>query len=265
MTTPDLPPPPPNLTMEQYEALFPHATVPLPNGQRVIYFTPSKITLWRAQTLFRKEPDTIEWLSGFDSADVFVDIGANVGMYSILAACLRRCQVFAFEPEAQNFAVLNRNIIVNKLSGRVVAFPIALYDRTKVDRLFNNSSEAGNSHNSFSERVDMHLQPTTHRFEQGAVSISLDELIAQGAISSPNHVKIDVDGLEHKIVSGMAKTLRDPNLRSVLIELNTNVVEHRDIVGVMAEAGFHYYEEQVQKARRKEGPHVGIGNYIFKR
>lgn len=264
MTTPQQPPAP-QLTIDQYESLFPHATVPLPGGDKVVYFTPTKMTLWRAQTLFVKEPDTVEWLAGFAPTDVFIDIGANVGMYSILAAKLRGCPVYAFEPEAQNFAVLNRNILANNLSGQVVAFPIALYDRMRVDRLFNNSAEAGNSHNSFSERVDMHLQPTTHRFEQGAVSLSLDELIEQGAVPPPTHVKIDVDGLEHKIVAGMAKALSMPGLRSVLIELNTNVVEHRDIISIMAAAGFHYYEEQVEKARRKEGAHVNIGNYIFRR
>lgn len=258
-------PPPPTVTVEQYEALFPHASVPLLNGDRVIFFMPTRTAAWRVQTLFTKEPDTIEWLSGFTSEDIFVDIGANVGMYSMLAAKGRGCRVYAFEPEAQNFAVLNRNILVNKLSGRVVAYPIALYDRMQVSTLFSNAAPAGNSHNSFAEKVDMHLQPADYHFEQGAVSLPLDRLIAEGAVSPPTYIKIDVDGLEHKIVAGMTETLRIPTLKSVLIELNTNVAEHREIVDIMRVAGFVYSPEQVEKARRKEGPHVGIGNYIFRR
>lgn len=261
MTTPQ----PLNFTIEQYEALFPHASVPLVNGERVIYYLPTRTAKWRVETLFTKEPDTVQWLFSFAPEDIFVDIGANVGMYSMLAAKGRGCRVFAFEPEAQNFAVLNRNIQANKLSGKVIAYPIALYDRLKVDRLFNNNSAAGNSHNSFTEKVDMHLQPADYRFEQGSISLSFDQLIADGAIPAPTHVKIDVDGLEHKIVSGMAQALQAPTLKSVLIELNTNVAEHREIVDVMHSAGFRYAQAQVDLARRKEGPHAGIGNYIFKR
>lgn len=257
--------PPPTFTVEQYEALFPHATVPLPNGERVVYFVPTRTAMWRAESLFTKEPDTVEWLFGFAPDDVFVDIGANVGMYSMLAAKGRGCRVYAFEPEAQNFAVLNRNILANRLSGQVVAYPIALYDRIKVDRLFNNVAQAGNSHNSFAEQIDMHLQPANYRFEQGAVSFPLDALTADGAVPPPTHVKIDVDGLEHKIVAGMTQTLQSPTLKSVLIELNTNVAEHREIVDVMRVHDFSYSEAQVEKARRKEGPHAGIGNYIFRR
>ena len=52
----------------------------------IVYATPNKMTAWRVRTLFSKEPDTIAWLLSFRSGDVLIDIGANVGMYTIFAA-----------------------------------------------------------------------------------------------------------------------------------------------------------------------------------
>jgi len=40
---------------------------------------------WRFKTLFEKEPETIDWINSFRKEDVFWDIGANVGIYSIWA------------------------------------------------------------------------------------------------------------------------------------------------------------------------------------
>ena len=51
--------------------------------KKIQYSIYNKKTLWRAQSLFNKEPITIEWIRGFEKGSVFYDIGANVGMYSI--------------------------------------------------------------------------------------------------------------------------------------------------------------------------------------
>jgi hypothetical protein len=58
-------------------------------------FTPGEIPLWRANTLLTKEPDTIEWINSFEKEDVFWDIGANNGNYSLYAA-IKGIQVMAF-------------------------------------------------------------------------------------------------------------------------------------------------------------------------
>mgnify|MGYP003704344171 CR=1 FL=1 len=69
----------PELTLEQYERLTPHQV--LHEGEMpVVYLTPNRVTQWRVNSLFTKEPDTIEWIRGFQPGEVFVDIGANVGM-----------------------------------------------------------------------------------------------------------------------------------------------------------------------------------------
>ena len=62
------------------------------------------------RTLFSKEPITLAWIDTFKDGETLYDIGANVGMYTIYAAVMRKANVYAFEPEALNYAELNKNI-----------------------------------------------------------------------------------------------------------------------------------------------------------
>lgn len=234
-------------------------------GREIMYEASAQATRWRAQTLFSKEPDTVAWIAQFEPGDVFVDIGANVGMYTVLAAAGRGAQVYAFEPEAQNFAQLNRNILINRISDLAVAYPLALTDEAKVDRLYLSAYGLGGSCHTFGEDLDFHLKARSGGLSQGCVSSTLDTLIADGVIPAPNHIKIDVDGLEHLVVAGGAKAFAHPELKSVLVELNTHLPEHQALVAAFTDAGFEYEQHQVDVAVRQEGAFAGIGNYIFYR
>ena len=66
------------------------------------FFCLGKTPEWRARTLLTKEPETIEWINTFSDKDVFWDIGANVGVYTLYAA-LRNIAVLSFEPSPSNY------------------------------------------------------------------------------------------------------------------------------------------------------------------
>jgi len=255
---------PASIDIRQYEALAPHRVIEH-DGVRVVFATPNRPTLRRADTLFTKEPDTIEWIAGFAPDDVLVDIGANVGMYTIWAAKARGVRVFAFEPEAQNYALLNRNIHANGLEDRVQAFCVALSDAAGLGRLYLCELVAGGSCHSFGESVDHNNRPRSSPFSQGCVSATLDGLVASGAVPVPTHIKLDVDGIEPKVVAGARATLADRRVRSMLIEINTALDDHWDIVDTMVGLGFDYSQAQVESAQRKEGAFNGVGNYVFRR
>ncbi|CAN0511259.1 unnamed protein product, partial [Phaeothamnion confervicola] len=170
------------------------------------------VLLWSAETRFTKEPETIAWIRSFGGNDVFYDIGANIGSYSIYAG--RRCRrVLAFEPEAQNFAVLNKNINLNNLQHIVTAFPFALSDERKLDTLRLNRLEAGAALHSFGTNIDFKGEHFESAFEQGSISLTLDELVFSYALEFPNFIKIDVDGLESRIIKGGMRVLADPRLK----------------------------------------------------
>ena len=257
---PELPP----ISLEQYERLSPHRTV-TDGATDVVYATPNAFTQWRVDTLFTKEPGTIEWISGFQPGEIFVDIGANVGMYTIWAAKTRGVQTFAFEPESQNYALLCRNIVMNGLGQYVVAYCLALSDSPSYSLLHLSEFHLGGSGHSFGEKVDFRLELRDTKLSQGCVATTLDLLVAAGVLPVPNHIKIDVDGLEHKVLAGCRSVLADARLKSVLVEINTNLELHRRIIVDMKALGFEYSEAQAAQAQRRDGAFKGVGNYVFRR
>ena len=252
------------ISLEQYEQLVP-VSVLKEDDKEIVYHTPNSFAAWRVKTLFSKEPDTIAWIAGFDPDDILVDIGANVGMYTIWAAATRGVRVYAFEPESQNFALLNRNVYTNNLRDKVTTYCVALSDTAGFSTLFLAGFTAGGSGHSYAEDVDHNLKPRRATHLQGSYAAPLDSLIAQGVLPVPTHIKIDVDGFEHRVIAGARETLKNPALKSILVEINSLLPEHRAIVEELEALGFSYADEQVKAARRTEGPSVGVGNYVFRR
>ena len=76
------------------------------SNKKIFFFTPNSITKWRLDTLFSKEPETINWIDSFDDRENFIfllDIGANIGLYSIYAASkFKNISVVSFEPSTSN-------------------------------------------------------------------------------------------------------------------------------------------------------------------
>ncbi|MCR9257289.1 MAG: class I SAM-dependent methyltransferase [Alphaproteobacteria bacterium] len=255
-----------SMALKDYEKLIPSMSVAV-GHEKIQYYTPNSMCAWRVKTLSTKEPVTIDWLAAMEPGTVLVDIGANVGMYTMFAAVVRKMFVYAFEPESQNYAILNRNIHMNNVNEQVTAYPFALSDESKVSNLFLSNFSQGSSVHTFGQNTDHNLQQRSgkQRFVQGSVSVTLDELVADKTIPAPHYLKIDVDGLEHKVIKGCEKTLRDQTLREVLIELNPKLEEHQWVIKELQAAGFDFDKDQVAASARKEGSFEGVGEYVFRR
>ena len=252
------------LSLEEYEAYQPLTRVDC-EGRPLVFCTPNRMTAWRAQSLFEKEPATVQWILGFAAGVRLLDVGANVGVYTILAAVMRQARVVAFEPESQNYALLNRNIHANGVAASVVAYCGALSDQTGASALHLSQFEAGVSCHSLGAEVGFDLAPRRSAFVQGIFGYRLDDLIASGAIPVPQHIKIDVDGFEHKVVAGARATLARVEVRSVLVEINHNLEEHLDLVDELTGLGYRHDPEQVARAERKAGTFKGVAEYVFER
>lgn len=234
----------------------------------------------RVRTLFSKEPITLAWIDTFGLGETLYDIGANVGMYTIYAAVMRRANVFAFEPEALNYAELNKNIYLNELHGQVLAYCLALSDVDKVDKLLLSDFGLGISYHDFEENswtedkefaVDWKVSKDNRR-PQGCIGQRVDTLVAEG-LPVPDHIKIDVDGLEHRVIQGMLETLRRPELKTVLIEINFDNPKNLEIIDRITDLGWRFSWEQLRINRKvkftveqiKSYQERGVGglNYIF--
>lgn len=234
----------------------------------------------RVRTLFSKEPITLAWIDTFGEGETLYDIGANVGMYTIYAAVMRGANVYAFEPEALNYAELNKNVYLNELHGQVLAYCLALSDVEKVDRLLLSDFGLGISYHDFEENswaddkefaVDWKVSKDNRR-PQGCIGKRVDGLIAEG-LAAPDHIKIDVDGLEHRVVEGMIETLTRPDLKTVLIEINFDNPKNLAIIDRITDLGWRFSWEQLRINRKvkftvdqiKGYQERGVGglNYIF--
>ena len=229
------------------------------------FFTPNDMTRWRVETLFTKEPATIEWLRAMPSGALFLDVGANVGMYTVFAAIARGARVFAFEPESQNYAILNENIRLNRLSDRVIAVCAGLSDDSGIERLYLSEAVAGGSCHSLGAEVGVDLKPRPAAFAQGSIALRLDDLVASGRVPIPQYIKIDVDGFEHRVIRGMERTLRDLAVRSLIVEINPALAEHREIREFLRQLGFSWDPAQVVASTRASGPFQGVAEHVFRR
>jgi FkbM family methyltransferase len=214
------------------------------DGQTITFTVPNSLVLYRIETIETKEPWTYRWAMSLTGDDVLVDIGANIGLFTLIAAKLRGTMVYAFEPDAQNYALLTRNIILNGVCDRAIAYCAAATERLSLDRLYVSDIRAGGSGNHFAQSVDNTLTPAQRPSNHGCIGISLDAAIATGSIAQPSHLKVDVDGFEHLVLQGAPKTLSSPTLRSVFVETNMAIPEHVAMEEFMAGFGFKCGEGQ---------------------
>ena len=189
----------------------------LVRGIRVSLGVESEVEAFRMMTYESKEPETLDWIDEYvRPGDVFFDVGANIGVFTVYAA-LKGAEVFAFEPESQNFARLNENILLNGCS-RAKAFCVGVAEAERLDTFFVREFVKGSAIHGLGAPVDAMGVEFDPAHRQGAVVVSLDHLVYKLGLPAPNHVKIDVDGGEELVVEGGRHVFRDPCLRSVLIE-----------------------------------------------
>jgi len=233
------------------------------HGKDVKFYTPTKKTAGRVKKIFRKEPITITWMDNMQSGDVVIDIGANVGMYSLMSAVSRGTKVYAFEPEASNYNLLCQNIRLNNMGDRIIAYCAGNldYDGFSVLNIAHNRDVGpGGSCHTVDEEKNFDLSRMSVAFKQGINTVMLDTFCKQMNIV-PDHIKMDVDGLEHRVINGGLETIQ--KARTVIIELNTNLKEHNDSVSKMKSLGFKLDETQVKDALRKGGTFLNVGEHLF--
>lgn len=202
------------------------------------------------------EEETIVWLDTIVAdGDVVWDIGANVGLYALWCAKRHpKASVFAFEPNVLTFPFLARHAISNGLSDRVVPLPFALADAGPEIATFRLSTLlpgwAGNQL-ELADAPKMWFDREEGRFPVPAGSV--DNLIEIYGLPTPDHIKLDVDGIEPTILAGAKRALR--RVSSVLVEVwgqeeAGRIEQSTAIAALLSEAGL---DEDVSFGARGSG------------
>jgi FkbM family methyltransferase len=126
--------------------------------------------------------------------NVFYDVGANVGFYSLLASALVGLgRVFAFEPSPRNLSYLRKHLELNS-AANVDVLALAVSDKNGVER-FQVEPSGLTGHLSSDGDVEV---PTA----------TLDSLMDEGRILPPDYIKMDIEGTELLALQGASKTIQ---------------------------------------------------------
>jgi FkbM family methyltransferase len=188
-------------------------------------------------------------------SDLFIDIGANVGAYTILASSEINAKTIAIEPIPSTFKNLIDNILINQMQEKVRALNMGL------------GGKNGKLHFTKSFDTVNHVA-TENETDTIEIDIStLDTILL--AEPSPALLKIDVEGFESEVLNGAVQTLANENLKAIIIELNGSgsrygydeVQIHKKLI----ELGFKAFNYNPRSRQLKEKVTFGIHNTIYLR
>lgn len=214
------------------------------NEVNLVLYTPNRMCQMRADTFSSKEPEILRWIDRQGGEGTFWDIGANVGLYSLYYAKTKPGRVVSFEPSVFNLRQLAKNISANGLAHKIDVVPFALSDRIGFQSFRLSSETEGGALNAFGVDYGFDGQQISPLVEYRTFGMSADKLVSLSLIDSlPSMIKIDVDGIEHLILSGMTQVLGHPNCKSIYVEVNENFHEQASKVNeVLGSCGFTLLE-----------------------
>ena len=171
--------------------------------------------------------------------DIVIDVGANIGYYTLIFAQLvgKSGKVIAFEPESKNFEILKKNIEINNYDNVIVEQKIVSEKCGKMKLYVSDSDIVG------------------HRIQQmknlknfiEVESVTLDDYMEKLHLDKKvNFIKIDVEGAEPKVLEGSNKILEENDQLKIFTEFNREVVKKYDIepkemIDLLYRNGFKIY------------------------
>jgi len=140
--------------------------------------------------------------------DLFVDVGANIGAYTVLAGAVAGARTISFEPGSLAYGFLVKNIRLNNLPDRATARNLALGSRQETV--------------SFTEGLGTENYVVRGGGDAGLVRVEQSTLDAQTNGLEPAAMKIDVEGFEKDVLAGAENLLKKPSLQAMIMERGGN-------------------------------------------
>lgn len=172
------------------------------------------------------------------SDDVFIDIGANIGAFSLLAASkITNGKIYAFEPSPHILPILKQNIALNNK-----------FDRIEIEKVAASDKE-GNINFDISETPDYNHIVSSNEVKRKSINIltkTIDFFLKRKNISHVKLIKIDVEGAEMIVLKGMQKSLQQRKVDALIIEVNKLSFARfgfsvKDMRGYLEDFGYNLY------------------------
>lgn len=170
---------------------------------------------------------------------IFVDVGANIGQHSMFAASIvgNKGRVYSFEPIPYIYKQLIESVKINHFESIIEAYPFALGSENKTESLYVETNNVGGSsivgpHGDANKKIEVEIK-------RGDDTLALLPKIML--------VKIDVEGYEFEVLSGMEKTLRQ-HLPVIVLEFSGQLYlqkgnnEGDKIISLLQSIGYDLYD-----------------------
>jgi len=226
------------------------------------YNTPIEMTIfWKGLFNGREGAELRVWHELSQSVSVVYDVGANTGVYSLVASTNETVQIYAFEPVPLIFDMLKENILLNKLTN-VTPLPNVVSDVSGAIALYVPQSgwvDVASVDKDFAQRY-VHGEKLV---EIECQSVTMDEHASKEGVSDQTIlVKIDVEGAELKVLQGMRQLMAGGRVICLVELLNAEAFE---VCSKCIPDSYEWYGVVEQAPYLKEvGAFVpGIKNYLF--
>ena len=156
------------------------------------------------------------YIKNIDYDFIFIDIGANQGLYSILAAKNSRCKkVYSFEPVSEIFLLLKKNALINNVSHKVGTFQLGISNRSTIIDIGITNGHSGAS-SIDSQKADKYEKIKLINSNEVSKLIKKD---------LPIIIKVDVEGHESTVIKDIINSNFFKNVRSIYYEILPNFEE----------------------------------------
>ena len=187
--------------------------------------------------------------------DLFVDAGANIGVYTILSSAHCKSKTISIEPIPETIEVLRSNLKLNNIESLVTIKDVGVSEKAN-KILFTDSNDAIN-----------HVKRNIDSQNESYIEISTDSLDNIVGNKNPIMLKIDVEGYENEVINGARKTLSNNDLKVILIELNgcgSNYgYDDEKINSIILNYGFKPYEYNPYTRELNLSKHLSSENTLY--
>lgn len=170
--------------------------------------------------------------------DLFVDVGANIGSYTVLASAVCGAETIAIEPDPITMGWLKKNIAANNIAETVTTVEAAV------------GREAGEVNFTVGLDTVNQVAGAGHQNTRKVRVVCLDDLLAG---RSPAFIKLDVEGYEAEVIGGAVEALKNPSLLAIETESRD-----AEVLSKLRSAGF--VEHAYDPMNRTLSAEIGVSN-----
>lgn len=188
--------------------------------------------------------------------DLFIDVGANAGVYSLLASKLAGARSMAFEPVPETYARLQEHVELNHLKEKIQCINQGVGEREGSLRFSTSDKDCLN-----------HVMPADSQDDSPSIEVPVTTLDHVSQNASPRMMKLDIEGYEWHALKGGSALLGSKELKAIIMEFNLHAERYQitpeQVETLLRDAGYNTYSYDPYRRSLKPVPFATNGNSLW--